>query len=194
VDIDIDVVPSFDVTRHFPTATKASVLNGDKLLSHPCGAYFQSIPSDPITKLAAIPYEQAEELGYFKLDFLHVNVYRHFKSREEIKELIKLDPPWELMKSPSVVSQLFQLGKHYDLLQELKPTSVQELADVLALIRPSKRNLIKLYQRDRKYTRTLLYTIDEGDAYAFKKAHAIAYALVVVLQLHLLGAGVEISQ
>jgi DNA polymerase III alpha subunit len=193
MDIDIDVVPTFDATYYFPTATKAAVISDGKQNPHPCGTYFQAIPKDPISKLAAIPYEQAEELGYFKIDFLHVNVYKHFKSHDEIKALIEIEPEWALLKSPNVVKQLFQLGKHYDLLQELKPSSILELADVQALIRPSKRNLVKLYQRDRKYARKLLYTIDDGDSYGFKKAHAIAYALVVVLQLHLIGAGIDLS-
>lgn len=193
MDIDIDVTPSFDVAKHFSTAVKASLVRDDKLASHPCGAYFQAIPTDPLSGLAAIPYEAAESLGFLKLDFLHINVYRHFKTRAELVELLKTPPPWDLMRSPTVVKQLFQLSKHHDLLQEIKPRSIEELADVLALIRPSKRNLVKMYERDRSAARRHLWHITEDDAYAFKKAHAVAYAMVIVLQLHLISAGIEVT-
>jgi DNA polymerase III alpha subunit len=144
-----------------------------------------------LTGLAAIPYKTAEELGYFKLDFLHVGVYDHFTSREEIQVLIKQEPDWTLLTIPSVVSKLFQISKHHALVSELKPRSVIELADCLALIRPQKRYLLKYYQEDREKTREFLYKKEPGaDGYAFKKAHAIAYALVIVLELHLIKAGI----
>lgn len=193
MDIDIDVRADFDSSKIFATSVKASVVKDDKLTPHPCGVYFQSMPIDPISKLAAIPYEQAEDLGFFKLDFLHIHTYANFVSKEEIRELIKVDPNWALLTIPSVVKQLFQISKHYELIQEIAPTSIEELADALAIIRPSKRGLINLYKTNRVAARRLLYMIDDGDAYGFKKAHAIAYALVIVLQLHLISAGIPIA-
>lgn len=187
-DIDIDLPASFKVAKIFPTWARASVLTDGKITQHPCGYYPQTIPTDAYTNLAAIPYEQAEELGYQKLDFLHVTVYDHFKSREEIEELVKLEPNWDLLLLPSVSTQLFQLAKHADMLQSVKPKTVQELADVLALIRPGKRNLLKVYLKDKKLGRQLLYSKGQ-DGYTFKKAHAVSYALVVVLQLHLYSVG-----
>ena len=193
MDIDIDVVDTFDVRKHFASAIRASVVKDEKLVPHPCGAYFQSIPKDPISSLAAIPYAEAEKLGYFKLDFLHIHTYSYFTSKAEISELLQHDPDWTLLKSPSVVKKLFQLGKHYDLIQEIKPSSIEEIADVLALIRPSKKNLLSLYKTNRPRARGLLYKIDDGDAYGFKRSHSIAYAMIIVLQLHLIGAGIDIS-
>ena len=149
--------------------------------------YFQSVPTDPFTGLSAIPYKEAEKLGCFKIDFLHVNVYDNFSSREEIRELLKYDPDWKLLEIPSVVASLFQISKHYELINQVKPTSVIELADCLALIRPQKRYVLKKYLENREKYRAELYKKDaNGDGYAFKKAHAIAYALVIVLQLHLI--------
>lgn len=186
MDIDVDVPPSFDAAKVFPkTAVKASMLRDGHLVPHPCGVYFQAVPVDPLTKLSAIPYEPAEELGLLKIDFLHLHVYAEFQSRDEIRELLKHDPDWKLLLIPSVVKKLFQISKHLDLLRQLKPESTEELADCLALIRPQKRYLLPLYLRDPLKARTLLYTKEEGEAYGFKKAHAIAYALVIVLQLHL---------
>jgi DNA polymerase III alpha subunit len=193
MDIDVDVASSTDPLKVFKGAVRASMLNGSSLTPHPCGVYFQDVPKDPLSGLSAIPFKTAEELGYFKLDFLHVNVYDHFTSHDEIKELIKHDPDWNLLSIPSVVSGLFQISKHYDLISELKPRSIIELADCLALIRPQKRYLLKYYREDREKTREFLYKKEIGtEGYAFKKAHAIAYALVIVLQLHLVKAGIKL--
>lgn len=143
--------------------------------------------------MSAIPYKDAEAAGYFKIDFLHVNVYDHFTSRDEIKELLKHEPDWTLLEIPSVVAELFQVSKHHDLLSKIKPKSVIELADCLALIRPQKRYLLKYYLEDPTQTREFLYKKEPGvDGYAFKKAHAVAYALIIVLQLHLIQAGIKI--
>ena len=149
------------------------------------------MPTDPISGLAAVPYDQAETLGCFKLDFLHLNVYRHFSSRNEITSLLEHDPDWTLLQIPSVVAQLFHVGKHADLLNEVKPNSLLALADCLALIRPQKRFLLRYYLENPAKTRAEhLYKHDEGDSYGFKKAHALAYAMVIVLQLHLIKHGV----
>ena len=167
---------------------------GQKLLGHPCGYYLQAVPADPMTGLAAVPYDVAEKLGCFKLDFLHVKIYDYFSSREEIKELLKIEPDWGLLLHPSVVKQLFHLGKHAQLLSQVKPTSVIELADVLSLIRPQKAYLLKYYLQDREQTRPFLYAREPGlEGYAFKKSHAIAYALVIVLQLHLIKGGLDFN-
>jgi len=184
-DIDIDLPGSFNMAKTFPTWVRASLLTENKLTAHPCGYYPQNIPQDPYTKLSAIPYEMAEEIGFQKLDFLHVTVYDHFKSREEIEELVKIEPNWDLLLLPSVSTKLFQLAKHSDMLQSVKPKSILELADVLALIRPGKRNLLNLYLKDRVLGRQLLYSKGKDGSYGFKKAHAVSYAMVVVLQLHL---------
>lgn len=192
MDIDVDVPSSFDPLKLFPTAVRASQLKDEKLTPHPCGVYFQEVPKDPLTGLSAIPYDRAEDLGCFKLDFLHVHVYDHFTSREEIKELLRHDPDWGLLEIPSVVDQLFQVSKHFELLSKVKPHSMIELADCLALIRPQKRYLMKYYLEDRDKTREFLYKKEPGgDGYAFKKAHAVAYAMVIVLQLHLIKGGIK---
>ena len=144
-----------------------------------------------MTGLAAVPYAEAEELGCFKVDFLHLHVYDHFSSRDEITELLKHSPDWDLLKIPSVVDQLFQLSKHYDLIQQVKPRSILELADCLALIRPQKRFILNYYLQDPKRYRVELYKQEREGGYGFKKAHAIAYALVIILQLHLIKGGIK---
>ena len=189
MDVDIDTPTSFVPQRLFPSWPRASMVKDDELVPHPCGVYPQAIPVDPLTHLAAIPYREAEELGYYKLDFLHLSVYDHFSSRAEIEELLQVEPDWGLLLIPSEQVKLFQLSKHGDLLSTIRPRTIEELADVLALIRPGKRALLKLYQAQRPAARRALYAKDE-QGYSFKKSHAIAYALVIVLQLHLISAGI----
>ena len=188
MDVDIDLQTSFDPLKVFKW-TKASVMKNEYLSPHPCGVYPQNVPIDPLTKLSAIPYEEAEELGYFKIDMLHVGIYDHFSSRAEIEELITIEPNWNLLLDKEIQPKLFQLGKHGDVLDEIRPKSILELSDVLAIIRPGKRELLKLYKSNPVKVRPLLYEKTE-DAYSFKRSHSIAYAHVIVLQLHLFDAGV----
>lgn len=189
MDVDIDTPTSFRPASIFPSWVRASMVKDGNLMPHPCGVYPQRAPIDPITKLCAIPYEPAEELGFLKLDFLHLSVYDHFQSREEIEQLLEVEPDWGLLLIPSEQVKLFQLSKHGELLSTVKPKSIEELADCLALIRPGKKQLLKLYLAQRESTRRILYARDEN-GYSFKKSHAIAYALVIVLQLHLISTGV----
>lgn len=189
MDVDIDVQTSFDSKKYFPSWLRASVVRDGELTPHPCGVYPQHIAEDPVTHLAAVPHELAEDLGYLKIDFLHLSAYNGFKSREEIERLVDEEPDWSLLLVPSNQSKLFQLSKHGDLLTTIRPTSVEELADCMALIRPGKKQFVGLYTKQRAAARTLLYAPDPESGYSFKKSHALAYALVVVLQLHLIAQG-----
>jgi DNA polymerase III alpha subunit len=186
-DIDIDVPPTFD-RKIFPWV-RASVLKDGVLTPHPCGVYPQNIAQDPVTGLAAVPYDYAEDFGYMKIDFLNLNVYSHFKTRAEIDALLKKEPDWTLLQLHSNHSKLFQLANHGELLLKLKPGTILELADVMALIRPGKKQLVGLYMKDKENARKLLWARDDS-GYSFKKSHALGYAFVLVLQLHLIEQGV----
>ena len=186
MDVDIDFPTYFDPIDYFDTTIRASMVKDDKLIKHPAGVYFQNIPVDPVTKLAAIPYKRAEELGYFKIDLLHLSLLDNFNSKDEIRSLIKIEPDWIMLESPDVVSRLFQIHRHFDVVIKIKPTSVIELADTIALIRPAKRYLLEPYINNKEAIRKQLYARPENGKYYFKKGHAISYALNIVLQLHLI--------
>jgi DNA polymerase III alpha subunit len=189
MDIDLDFPTTFNPPDIFKQAVSASMVQKRELVKHTCGYYLQEMPVDKVSGLAAIPYEDAEDLGYFKFDFLHLSLLDHFSSKEEIRTLMKLDPDWSLLLDEECVVKLFQLGKHYTLLQQVRPTSVIELADCVALIRPGKRQLLSEYLHNKEQTRPKLYR-QEGDSKAsFKRSHAIAYSLTIVLQLHLIAQG-----
>jgi DNA polymerase III alpha subunit len=180
MDVDIDCPTSFKPEDVFPWV-RASILRDGALSPHPCGYYPQMMAKDPFTGLAAAPYDRAEEEGFMKVDFLHLRLLDGL-TRPQIEEWVRKEPDWDLLLLPSVQTQLFQLAKHGDLLTKVRPRSVEELADCMALIRPGKKKLLGLYLKDRAACRPLLYIKDED--YSFKKSHALAYSYNVVLQLH----------
>jgi hypothetical protein len=185
MDIDIDLKTLFNPINIFTNAVPASMVKNDELVKHPCGHYLQNMPVDVVTGLAAIPYNKAESEGYFKIDFLHLSLLDNFSSKREMRELLKLPTPWDLLLDEGVVVKLFQLSKHHNLIQQVQPKSVDDLADCVALIRPNKRQLLTEYLGNRSKNRHLLYRQDSDTKSSFKRSHAIAYALTIILQLHL---------
>ena len=71
-DIDIDLADR-DRLIELISAVPARQSNGRK---HNSGVYVTDVPYDPINQCASLDYETAESLGYFKIDLLHVNVYK----------------------------------------------------------------------------------------------------------------------
>lgn len=188
MDIDIDFPTDFDPSTLFKQAVPAMIVKNDQPSKHPCGYYFQNIAVDQYSNLAAIPHREAEQLGYFKIDFLHLSILDSFQSKQQIRQLLSKPPKWSLLLQPIHVVKLFQIHKHYELIAQVKPTSVQQLADCIALIRPGKRELLQQYLISPENTRSLLYS-KSANGYYFKRSHAISYALTIVLQLHLIEAG-----
>lgn len=187
-DIDIDFQTNFNPTKIIKQAIPASMIKNNELVKHNCGHYFQTMPVDQYTGVAAIPYEEANVLGFFKIDFLHLSTLDRFATKTEIRELVKKEPDWSLLQDPDQVVKLSQVKNHADILKLIKPTSAMELADATALIRPGKRHLLHEYIQDRERVREKLYTTGQG-GYSYKKPHALAYALTIVLELHLIAQG-----
>ena len=181
-DIDIDFPDRtrvLDIIKHIP----ASI---DSAKKHNTGVYCQEIPTNPLTGMASIPYEESEARGYFKIDFLNVSAYAGVRNEEHVKELLAVEPLWDLMYEKDVCDQLFHINGYHTLLADLKPKTISELAMVLALIRPGKKHLLPICKekgfeaiKDEIWTRT-------EDAYYFKKSHAIGYAHLIVMQLNLI--------
>lgn len=188
MDIDIDFPTEFKPLAVFPTAIRASMVQNGELRPHPCGIYFQTIPIDKANaelSLSAIPYKDAPTVGATKIDFLHLSILNDYQSKSEIRSVIENEEyNWDAFQDIEIVSQLFQLRNHIDVLRAIKPQSVQELADCVAIIRPSKIRLLDQYLQDRENTRPQLFRQENEDKSAFKKSHAISYALTILLQLH----------
>lgn len=179
-DVDIDMADRDKFLEHV-TCTPAMV-NNDVPTKHNTGVYFQNIPRYPLEGFATLDYKEADEEGYLKIDFLNNSVYEEVRSEDHLQSLIDKEPMWELLEHEEVVKGLYHVSKYAKLLKQYKPKSVYELAMFLALIRPGKKHLIgKSWLAIEKE----IWGRPE-DGYFFKKAHAISYAMVIVVQLNLL--------
>ena len=150
---------------------------------HNTGVYVTECPHNPVDKLSTIDYETAEDRGYFKLDFLNVSIYKEVKDETHLMSLMRKEPLWELLEHKDFVEKVFHLSGHDKLLKQLKPTSVQQLAATLAIIRPAKRHLA---DKDWQTIMNEVWVKPTNGDYFFKKAHAYAYAMSVVVHMNLL--------
>ena len=181
-DIDIDFADREQILKHIQYV-KASRLQNNELGPHNTGIYVQSIPSNPILNLSNIDYKTAEDEGYFKIDFLNVNIYKDVKNEEHLVKLMENEPLWDLLEQDEFTNLLFHINGHGDILRTMKPKTLEQLAAVLAMIRPAKRYLIG------KTWETVMMEVwkkPESDDYYFKKAHAIAYAQAIIVQMNLI--------
>ena len=178
-DIDIDFADRDNILSLINH--RVAKLNTGK--KHNTGIYVTEIPHNPIDNLSTIDYKDAEDRGYVKLDFLNVSMYKDIKNEAHLEELIKRKPLWELLEHDNFVDQVFHVNGHGDLLRQLKPTSVEQLAAALAIIRPAKRHLAN------QPWPTIIKAVwkkPTNNEYYFKKAHAISYAMAVVVHMNLL--------
>ena len=181
-DIDIDFADRskvLDIIKNVP----ASIYANGTFKKHNTGVYCQPIPHNPLTGLSNIDYKEAEDRGYFKIDFLNVGIYEKIRNEEHLIQLMETEPLWDLLLQDDFVNLLFHLNGHGTVLRKTCPTSVEQLSAVLAMIRPAKRHLIG---QDWTTIMKEVWTKPTTDEYFFKKAHAIAYAQVVVVQMNLI--------
>jgi DNA polymerase III alpha subunit len=189
-DIDLDFPDRkkvLDVIKHIPAAIK----DNGTFKKHNTGVYCHSIPYNPITDTASIDYKIANSRGYFKIDFLNVNVYKDVQSEEHLIKLLNQEPLWDLLLEDEFTNSLFHVNGHGSILREMKPQSVEQLAAVLAVIRPAKRYLIG---KDWTTVMNEVWVKPQSDEYYFKKAHAIAYAAAIVVQMNLICEGLISAQ
>ena len=187
-DIDIDFSDrdhALKFIKHIPAAIKDT--NGT-FKKHNTGVYCTPIPYNPVNNLSNVDYKEAEERGYFKLDFLNVSIYKDVRDEEHLKTLMETEPLWDLLAQDDFSSLLFHVNGHGSILRQMKPTSILQLAAVLAMIRPAKRHLI-----GETWTTVMetIWTKPEDGEYYFKKAHAVAYAMAIVVQMNLICEGIS---
>jgi len=181
-DIDIDFADRskvLDIIKNIPAAIDA---NGT-FKKHNTGIYCQPIPHNPLTGLSNIDYKEAEGRGYFKIDFLNVGIYEKIRNEEHLIQLMETEPLWDLLEQDEFSNLLFHVNGHGHVLRTLKPTNIEQLAACLAIIRPAKKYLLG---KTWKEIFEQVWTKPTTDEYFFKKAHAIAYAKVVVVQMNLI--------
>lgn len=178
-DIDIDFADKSSVLKLLDH--RVAILEDGS--AHQSGVYVTDIPYDPITNHATINYKEAEDRGYFKIDFLNNSIYREVKSEEHLLELMDREPVWELLEHKEFVDMVFQIKGHSDVMAKLKPKSIEQLAAALAVIRPGKKHLI-----DKTWDQIMaeIWEPTDDGSYFYKKSHAISYAVAVVVHMNLI--------
>ena len=177
-DIDIDFANRDEILSKLKH--RVAKLNKEK--KHNTGVYATEIPHNPVDNLSTIDYKTAEERGYFKLDFLNVSIYNNVKDEEHLQRLMNTEPQWDLLQHDDFVDLIFHVSGHGEILRKTKPTNIEQLAAVLAMIRPAKRHLVN------ETWPTILESVwvaPTDGSYYFKKAHAISYAVAVVVHMNL---------
>ena len=184
-DIDLDFANREDVLKliqHVP----ARQSNGRK---HNSGIYVSDIPWDPVNQCAAIDYQEAEQRGYFKLDFLNMSVYQLVRDPAHYEAMLTAIPPWErLWTDREWAGKLVHVGNYTDLLKTMRPDSIPRMAAFISIIRPGKAHL-----QTRPWNEVFesVWDGDDSQGYTFKKAHAISYAALVALHMNLTSPSVS---
>jgi len=181
-DIDIDFIDRDEALEYFKHVRAKRVEDG-KSVKHNTGVYMHEVPFDPENNLCSVPYEEAENQGLFKIDFLNVSLYKGIKNEEHLNRLMETEPLWDLLEQDDFTDLLFHVNGHGQILRKLKPTTIPQLAAVLAMIRPAKRHLI---DQTWPVIMTEVWKKPEGEEYFFKKSHATAYAVAIVVQMNLI--------
>ena len=187
-DIDIDFADRsqlLELVRHTPAR---QIVQG-QVRRHNSGVYVTDIPWDPVNRCAAIDYESAEQLGYFKIDFLNMSVYQLITSPEHYTTAVTTEPEWSrLWQDPDWAQQLAHVGNYTDLLKEMRPDSIPRMAAFISIIRPGKAHL---QRQPWDAVFDSVWDGDESRGYTFKKSHAISYAALVSLHMNLLSPSVS---
>lgn len=181
-DIDIDFLDRERALDLFDHVVASRVEDG-KMVKHNTGVYLHDVPISAVEGLCSVPYDQAEEQGFFKLDFLNVGLYKGIRDEQHLVELMNQEPLWALLEEDDFTDMLFHVNGHGEILRKMKPTSIPQLAAVLAVIRPAKRYLVG---KDWTTVMDEVWKKPEGNEYFFKKSHATAYAVAIVVQMNLI--------
>lgn len=165
--------------------TNAAIHRKDEWVKHNTGVYVTDIPMNPITDMASLDYEEAEALGYIKLDMLNVSVYEKVRDEAQLNELMHASPRWDMLEHRDFVEQVIHINNHYEAIHRMpeKIDSIPRMAMFLAVIRPAKRHLVG---KPWAEVANDIWTKPTDGTYYFKKAHAVSYAFLVAVHMNLL--------
>lgn len=181
-DVDIDFADRkqiLDLIKHIPARQE----NNSEVRKHNSGVFVTDIPVDPINKCSSIDYREAENRGYFKIDFLNQGVYELIKSPEHYKKMLNKPVDWNLLLDNKFCERVVHIGNYAELVAEMRPDSLPRMAAFIAIIRPGKAHL------QRQNWKTVFDNVWDGDdsrGFVFKKSHSISYAKLVALHINLL--------
>ena len=182
-DIDIDFADRskiLELIQHIPARQN----HEGQVRRHNSGVYVTDIPRDPFLNCAAIDYEEAENRGYFKIDFLNMSVYQGIRDPAHYQWLLDQPIPWQrLLEDSAWPRQLVHVGNYTTLLASMRPDSIPRMAAFISIIRPGKAHL-----QDRPWDEVFASVWDGDDSrgFVFKKAHAVSYSMLVALHMRLI--------
>jgi hypothetical protein len=182
-DIDIDFADRNQILSLIQHTPARQIVQG-QVRRHNSGIYVTDIPRDPVNNCSAIDYEQANQRGYFKIDFLNMGVYQLVKDLKHYKEMLDADPPWaRLWQDEAWAGQLVHVGNYTELLKSMRPDSIPRMAAFISIIRPGKAHL-----QNKTWTDVFesVWDGDDSKGFVFKHSHAISYAALVSLHMNLL--------
>jgi hypothetical protein len=182
-DIDIDLADR-DQLLKLIKATPARQLHQGQVRRHNSGVYVTDIPVDPVDACAAIDYQTAEQLGYFKIDLLNMTVYQLIQSPEHYAQVLEQDPPWSRLWTDTEWStQLVHIGNYTELLKSMRPDSIPRMAAFISIIRPGKAHL-----QNQPWDQVFesVWDGDSSRGFVFKKSHALGYSKLVTLHMNLI--------
>ena len=182
-DIDIDFADREQILKFIQAVPARQTTNGQSRY-HNSGVYVTDIPRDPVLNCAAIDYELAEQLGYFKLDFLNMSVYQLIRDQQHYDQMLGQTPPWtRLWTDVDYAKQIVHIGNYTDLLQTMRPDSIPRMAAFISIIRPGKAHL-----QNQPWDQVFdtVWDGDDSRGFIFKKSHAISYAALIALHMNLL--------
>ena len=181
-DVDIDFADRkqiLDLIKHTPARQE----NNGEVRKHNSGVFVTDIPVDPINGCSSIDYREAEQRGYFKIDFLNQSVYELVKDPDHYNRMLVKDPDWNLLLDTAFCERVVHIGNYANLVKEMRPDSIERMAAFIAVIRPGKAHL------QRQSWGTVFASVWDGDdnrGFVFKKSHSISYAKLVALHINLL--------
>jgi hypothetical protein len=187
-DIDIDLADRDQILKLLQV-TPARQQTNQQIRRHNSGVYPTDIPWDPVNQCAAIDYETAEQLGYFKIDLLNMTVYQLIKDQNHYDQMLAQEPPWQrLWTDPAWAQQLVHVGNYTELLNSMRPDSIPRMAAFIAIIRPGKAHL-----QNRPWSEVFetVWDGDDSKGFVFKHSHSISYAALVALHMNLLNQSGE---
>jgi hypothetical protein len=182
-DIDIDLADRDQLLRLIQVTPARQDVNG-QARRHNSGVYATDIPWDPVNACAAIDYETAEQLGYFKIDLLNMTVYQLIRDPEHYEQMLAKQPQWQrLWTDPEWTQQLVHIGNYTQLLETMRPDSIPRMAAFISIIRPGKAHL-----QNRPWAEVFesVWDGDSSRGFVFKQSHAISYAALVALHMNLI--------
>lgn len=184
-DVDIEVRDRERVVQLFDHIP-ASLESHRRLVKHISGIYLQNIPIHPLSGVAAFHYEDAEELGFYKIDLLSAPTpYDGIESMDALRALMAAPIDWSWFLRVDFVQDLFHfhgmVNKELSMAEVVAyyaPVSIIDLACLVAIKLPAKKYLIgEPWETIRE--KIWLREEDGGSGRQFKKSHAVAYAMVV---------------